>query len=163
MGRASKLAFLFMLTGCFSSKPLSFLDFNGERCENPSSVVQVPPLVTDPSIQTRLLFERDGTLGQYQTIRWKTPPGDALAFALEEVLACKGEKDSLRGRILDLYVSKDTELVLSIDLIYKGSRKRFTERIKIKEPSIENIQASLRVATVNIQNSFRAWIEEKSQ
>lgn len=161
MGQASKLFFLVLLVGCFSSKPLSFLDLKGDVCENELSVIDVPPLSTDPSIQTRLLFERDGTLGQYQTIRWKTPPGDALALALEEVLACTENKGRLRGRILDLYVNKDEELILTVDLILDQSRKRFTEKVKIEEPSVENIQIALRAVTSSLQRSFRNWLKEE--
>lgn len=120
--------------------------------------MDVPPLSTDPSIQTRLLFERDGSLGQYQTIRWKTPPGDALALALEEVLACSDTPRKLRGKILDLYVSKETELVLSVDLIIEKNRKRFTESVKIEEPSVENIQIALRKVTSNLQGNFKEWL-----
>ncbi|GEM_PF-4427544 len=158
MGQVNRLVFLVFFIGCFSSKPLSFLEIKGEVCETELSVIDVPPLSTDPSIQTRLLFERDGTLGQYQTIRWKTPPGDALAMALEDVLACSKDTRRLRGRILDLYVSKDEELILTVDLILDQTRKRFTEKVKIEDPSVENIQIALKAVTTNLQGSFREWV-----
>lgn len=116
----------FLLSGCFrSGSTISYYALEGTRCENPqSSAIRVYEFETSPLIQSRLLFAHAPfEYGEFQTLRWKDSPGNAIAQALREAFTCSEQISNMKqhvlrvmGRIIRLEFSSNSEAVFEVEL-----------------------------------------------
>lgn len=117
---------LFIFSGCFrSGTTINYYALEGERCSSPKeSPLRVYEFESSPLIQSRLLFANaQFEFGEFQTVRWKDSPGNAIAQALRESFHCSDELTSLKknvlrvmGRIIRLELSAQYEPVFEVEL-----------------------------------------------